>query len=86
MSARNSGRTPIFSFDMGTPSRRNSSHRSRERVTPVTSSAQEVANSVVASNASIPAASTPHASTQATNQIESTATVRNLADTGYVKL
>ena len=84
MSARNSGRTLIFSFDMGTPSRRNS--KSRERVTPVTFSAQEVANSVVASNASIPAASTPYASTQATNEVESTATVRNLADIGYVKL
>ena len=69
MSARNSGRTPIFSFDMGTPSRKNSSHRDREQVIPVMASAQEVANSVVASNTLIPAASTPHASTQATNQV-----------------
>ena len=86
MSARNSGKTPIFSFDMGTPSRKNSAHRDRERVTPGMASALEVANSMVASNASIPAASTLHTSTQATNQVESTATVRNLADTGYVKL
>ena len=39
-------------------------------------SAQEIANSVVVINALIPAASTPHASTQATNQVKSTATVR----------
>jgi len=35
------GRMPIFSFDMGMPSRRNSSHRAR-----VMDSAQEVVNSV----------------------------------------
>ena len=61
---------------METPSRKNSSHRDRERVTPVMASAQEIANSVVVINALIPAASTPHASTQATNQVKSTATVR----------
>ena len=69
MSARNSGRTLIFSFDMETPSRKNSSHRDRERVTPVMASAQEFANSVVVNNALIPAASTPHASTQATGPL-----------------
>ena len=36
------GRTHIFSFDMATPSRRNSSHRTR-----VTASDQEVVNSVI---------------------------------------
>ena len=85
MSARNSGRTLIFSFDIDAFSK-NSSHRGRERVTAVMASAhQEFANSVVVINALIPAASTPHASTQATNQVESTATVRSLVDTGYVK-
>ena len=71
---------------METPSRKNSSHRDRERVTPVMASAQEIANSILVINALIPAASTPHASTQTTNRVESTATVRNLVDTGYVKL
>ena len=84
MSARNSGRTLIFSFDIDAFSK-NSSHRGRERVTAVMASAQDLANSVVVINALIPAASTPHASTQATNQVESTATVRSLVDTGYVK-